>query len=86
MLNYVLGIGSQNAANAVQARTRHLERAKFLAEMSVKGSAFDPSEFPFVRSIAPKLPGHDDRADFLTGVELILAGIDARERSGREWP
>jgi hypothetical protein len=30
-----------------------------------------------VRQVAPQLPGHDDREQFLAGIDLILAGISA---------
>jgi hypothetical protein len=38
----------------------------------------DPAEFPFIRTIAGQLREHDDRDQFLAGVDLILAGIAAR--------
>ena len=78
LLNYVLGVGGQNAANAEMARMQHLERDKFLGEISARLSALDPKDFPFVQSIAPKVPDHDDRADFLTGIDLFLDGIARR--------
>jgi hypothetical protein len=37
----------------------------------------DPDEYPFTRSVAAELRGHDDREQFLAGVDLILAGITA---------
>jgi hypothetical protein len=33
--------------------------------------------YPFTRKIAAQLPGHDDLAEFLAGVDLILTGIEA---------
>jgi hypothetical protein len=35
----------------------------------------DPTAYPFARSVAPKIRDHDDRSDFLAGIDLILAGI-----------
>jgi AcrR family transcriptional regulator len=78
LLNYVLGVGGQNAANAEMARMQHLERDAFLGEIALRLSALDPKDFPFVQSIAPKMPDHDDRADFLTGIDLFLDGIARR--------
>jgi hypothetical protein len=34
-------------------------------------------DFPFARSIALQMVQHDDREDFLVGLDLILAGIGA---------
>ncbi len=82
LLSYVLGIGAQNAANAEMARMHQLERTTFLAEMAGQWAALDPAEFPFVQSMTPQMPEHDDRADFLTGIDLFLEGIAARDRHG----
>lgn len=35
----------------------------------------DAADYPFVREIAAQLPGHDDREQFLAGVDFILVGI-----------
>lgn len=78
LLNYVLGVGGQNAANAEMARMQNLKRDTFLGEIAAKLSALDPLDFPFVQSIATKVPAHDDRADFLTGIDLFLDGIARR--------
>ncbi len=75
LVNYIVGVGSQNAANAQFASQEGLERAHFLESMSNTWLALDPDEFGFTRSMAGYLRSHDDRADFLTGIDLILGGI-----------
>jgi hypothetical protein len=35
----------------------------------------DPDEYPFTRNVAGQLRDHDDREQFLAGIDLILAGI-----------
>jgi hypothetical protein len=37
----------------------------------------DAHEYPFTRNVAAQLREHDDRAEFLAGIDLILAGIAA---------
>ena len=37
----------------------------------------DPDAYAFTRSVAARLRDHDDRADFLAGIDLILDGIAA---------
>lgn len=37
----------------------------------------DPKEYPFAHQVATQLREHDDREQFLTGVDLILVGIAA---------
>jgi AcrR family transcriptional regulator len=80
LLNYILGVGGQNAANGQLARTRGLDRSDFLEAVASAWSQLDPEEYPFTRSIAGQLRAHDDRMDFLAGIDLILKGIDALRR------
>ena len=75
LLSYILGVGGQNAANLQFARTRGIDRSDFLEAVSSAWSQLDPDEYPFARSIAGQLPDHDDRVDFLAGIDLILRGI-----------
>jgi AcrR family transcriptional regulator len=75
LLNYILGVGGQNAANGQLGRTRGTDRADFLEAMSAAWSQLDPNEYPFARSMAEPLRDHDDRVDFLAGIDLILRGI-----------
>jgi len=77
LLNYILGVAGQNAANAKLAAVQGLERASFLGEVSAAWSALDPESYPFTRSVAAQLPAHDDRKDYLDGIDLLLRGIVA---------
>ena len=77
LLNYILGVGGQNAANGQFARTHGLDRDNFLEAVSTAWSQLDPDEYPFARSVAGQLRAHDDRMDFLAGIDLILSGIDS---------
>ena len=78
LLNYILGVAGQNAANGQCARAQSLNRADFLEALSQTWLRLDPDQYPFTRSVAAQLRTHDDRADFLSGIDLILAGIQSR--------
>ena len=80
LLNYILGVAGRNAANGQLARTRGLNRGDFLEAMSTVWSQLNPEEYPFVRSVAGQLRAHDDRVDFLAGIDLIFKGIDSPRR------
>jgi AcrR family transcriptional regulator len=80
LLSYILGVSGQNAANAQFARARSLDRSNFLEAVSTAWSQLDPDEYPFARSVAGQLRAHDDRMDFLAGIDLILGGIDSSQR------
>ena len=75
LMAYILGVSRQNAANGELARTRGLVRADFLEAVSTAWSQLEPKEYPFARSVARKIRDHDDRVDFLAGIDLILTGI-----------
>ena len=80
LLNYILGVAGRNAANGQLARTQGLDRSDFLEAVSAVWSQLDPEEYPFARSLAGQLRSHDDRKDFLDGIDLILRGIGSPRR------
>ncbi len=80
LVSYILGVGGQNAANGQFARARGIDRSDFLEAVATAWSQLDPEEYPFTRSVAGQLRAHDDRKDFLAGIDLILKGISAPPR------
>jgi AcrR family transcriptional regulator len=83
LMAYILGVSRQNAANGQLARTRGLDRSDFLEAVSSAWSQLDPEEYPFARSVAGQIRDHDDRMDFLAGIDLILRGIGSPRRRRR---
>jgi len=86
LIAFILGVSRQNAANRQFAKTQSLDRSDFLEAISNAWSLLDPKQYPFTRSVAAQLRDHDDRVDYLTGIDLILKGIDARQRRSRSQP
>ena len=80
LLNYILGVGKQNAANTQLARTRGFDRSDFLDSVATAWSQLDAAEYPFARSVAGQLRAHDDRVDFLVAIDLILSGLESPRR------
>lgn len=78
LLSYILGGAGQNAANAHRhAQDAHASsRAETLGRESDRWADLDADRHPFVRAMADSLRDHDDREQFLVGVDLILAGIE----------
>ena len=83
LMAYILGVSGQNAANGQLARTRGLDRSDFLEKLSTVWLQLDPEEYPFARSVAKQMRDHDDRVDFLAGIDVILRGIDSPRRRRR---
>jgi hypothetical protein len=78
--NYILGVGGQNAANA-RAVEPGTNRTEFLSTVADAWAKLDPDEYPFARAVAGQLRDHDDREQFLAGLDLILAGIAGLQRA-----
>ncbi|GGR70405.1 MULTISPECIES: TetR/AcrR family transcriptional regulator [Streptomyces] len=85
LLSYILGVAGQNAANTLAARA-NTDRAAFLDAVAAAWRELDPDQYPFTRDVAGQLREHDDRAEFLAGIDLILAGITAGRADGRTRP
>jgi len=79
LMHYILGAAGQNATNAESARTLgpDPDRAEFLDRVSTAWEELDPDDYPFTRAVAAQLRRHDDREQFLSGIDLVLAGITA---------
>jgi AcrR family transcriptional regulator len=75
LVNYVLGLAGQYAAGA-RLLARDTDRSAFLATVAARWVKLDPAQYPFVHQVAAQLSEHDDREQFLAGIDLILAGIE----------
>jgi len=75
LVNYVLGVAGQNAANARLLADGDADRSAFLGTVAARWARLDPEKYPFVHKVATKLREHDDRDQFLAGVDIFLAGI-----------
>ncbi len=75
LVNYIIGVAGQNAANA-RLRPSDADRTVLLTAVAARWMQLNPARYPFLRQVAKQLPGHDDREQFLAGIDLILAGIE----------
>lgn len=80
LVQYVLGAAAQNAANA-RALKPDVGRAEFLDAAANTWAQLDPDDYPFVRTVASQMRGHNDHAQFLAGVDIVLTGITTRHSS-----
>ncbi|WP_258400524.1 TetR/AcrR family transcriptional regulator [Micromonospora saelicesensis] len=77
LVNYVLGVAVQNAANARHLGGRDADREAFLNTTAAQWAQLDPGRYPFVHATVTQLREHDDREQFLAGIDIFLAGIAA---------
>ncbi|MFC3455383.1 TetR/AcrR family transcriptional regulator [Amycolatopsis speibonae] len=85
LVHYVFGAAGQNAANA-RVLARGVDRADLLDAAANAWEELDPGDHPFLRAIAGQVRGHDDREQFLTGIDLILTGITGAAPCGSTRP
>lgn len=75
LLSYIMGLAAQYAASA-RLLIGDTDRSTFLATLAAQWAERDPAEFPFVHRVSAQLRDHDDREQFLAGIDLILDGIE----------
>lgn len=73
LMNCLLGVAAQHAA--ASRLPRDGKRSDHLTAIAADWAQLDPVDYAFVRGVATQLPLHDDRAQFLAGVDLVLAGV-----------
>jgi hypothetical protein len=86
LVNYILGVAGQNAANARALASSKMDRSTFLATVAAQWARLDPDRYPSVHKAGTRLREHDDREQFLAGIDLILAGIETVHRAGLGQP
>jgi AcrR family transcriptional regulator len=84
LVNYILGVAGQNAANARALASGKMDRSAFLAAVAARWARLDPARYPSVHKAGPQLLEHDDREQFLAGIDLILAGIATVNRAAKD--
>ncbi|MCF0096205.1 TetR/AcrR family transcriptional regulator [Micromonospora sp. MH99] len=77
LVNYVLGVAVQNAANARHLADGDTDRGAFLNTTAEQWAHLDPGRYPFVHATVTQLREHDDREQFLAGIDIFLTGIAA---------
>ncbi|MGP3959966.1 TetR/AcrR family transcriptional regulator [Nonomuraea sp. 3N208] len=77
LVHYILGATTQTSQNTGDDSVpgSEADRAEFLNTASRAWQDLDPDDYPFIRAIADQMREHDDREQFLTGIDLVLAGI-----------
>ena len=86
LVNYIFGVAGQNAANARALAESRMDRSEFLASVAARWAQLDPARYPSVRKARTHLREHDDREQFLTGIDLILAGIETVNHASNDNP
>ena len=76
VVNYVLGHAGHYAA-AIRLVAPETNRSDFLTTLAAHWAQLDPAQYPFARRTAAQLREHDEREQFLAGIDLLLDGMTA---------
>ncbi|AYG02755.1 TetR/AcrR family transcriptional regulator [Gryllotalpicola protaetiae] len=79
LVNYIVGVGSQNAVNT-HILAAGADRETFLNTVADRWESFDLREGSLISRLAAQLRVHGDREEFLAGIDIILAGLEATYR------
>jgi hypothetical protein len=73
---YITGVSAQIIApgTTVGATT---SRDVFLAQTAERWEKLDPADYPFLTRATTDLRDHDDRDQFVAGLDLLLDGLNA---------
>ncbi|WP_423393884.1 TetR/AcrR family transcriptional regulator [Burkholderia sp. LMG 21824] len=74
LMHYIFGLAGQYAAGA-RLHPRDPAQPEIVAAVADRWTQLDPADYPFVRKVAAQLAAHDEREQFVAGVDLILKGI-----------
>lgn len=76
VLGYVTGIaadhGHRPPAESAAGGAAHDDG---LAEFVAQWRALDPAEFPYIHHVVEEFASHEDRDQFIAGLDLLLAGL-----------
>ena len=81
LVQYVLGAAAQNAVNGSRLEPG-ASREEMLGAVAERWEALDPQEWSFTRAVAGQMRVHDDREQFLAGLDLVLTGIESLHPPG----
>ncbi|HIH2744526.1 TetR/AcrR family transcriptional regulator C-terminal domain-containing protein [Burkholderia aenigmatica] len=74
LVHYIFGLAGQYAAGA-RLHPRDPAQPEVVATVADRWVQLDPVAYPFVRKVAAQLATHDEREQFVAGIDLILKGI-----------
>jgi len=75
LVTYIIGAGGRESANS-RAPEASGNRQELLDAMATVWGHLDPNEYWFTRTMTEQLRRHDDREEFLAGINLILDGLE----------
>ncbi|MFG2781351.1 TetR/AcrR family transcriptional regulator C-terminal domain-containing protein [Streptomyces prunicolor] len=80
---YITGVGAQIITPRVPLDAT-MERDAYLAQTAERWQNLDPADYPFLTRTAKDLRHHADRDQFITGLDMLLRGLNTSANTGRD--
>ncbi len=82
VVGYVIGTAADMGQELPEAVVSgELSKEQYMASATAQWRALDPAQFPYIHHIVDEFDGHDDRDQFVGGLDLLLSGL--RLQAGR---
>lgn len=82
VVGFVVGTAADMGQQPPEAVTSgEMSKQEYMAAATAQWRALDADRFPYVHHIIEEFDGHDDRDQFVGGLDLLLAGV--RMQAGR---
>lgn len=83
VVGYVVGVGADLGRQPPQeVLDGEIDRDAFTERYAAAWRELDPDEFPFLHHVVDEFAHHDDRDQFLAGLDLLLAGLRLQAGDG----
>lgn len=76
LMNYAGGTGAEMAFRAQMLDSGEVQELQAMGEQVERWKALSQENFPFVRSIVDTFLHHEDSAQFIGGLDLLLRGLE----------
>jgi len=82
VIGYVIGTAADMGQELPEAVVSgELSKEQYMATATAQWRSLDRTQFPYIHHIIDEFDGHDDRDQFVGGLDLLLAGL--RLQAGR---
>ncbi|MGN6221437.1 MAG: TetR/AcrR family transcriptional regulator [Microbacterium sp.] len=82
VVGYVIGTAADMGQELPETVVSgELSKEQYMASATAQWRALDPARFPYIHHIVDEFDGHDDRDQFVGGLDLLLSGL--RLQAGR---
>ncbi|MBU6535944.1 TetR/AcrR family transcriptional regulator [Streptomyces sp. NPDC057245] len=75
LVHFILGAVSQSVRTEGDTSTAAPDRADFLDAAAAAWQELDAEDYPFMHAVVGQMSEHDDRAQFVAGIAVILDGL-----------